>query len=429
MMGRYGIKNSTIHLTLIILMKAVLDFVYAFYVSEYFYFAGFNLEIDVTKLILSYVLVISLFFMMGMQGNTLTAFAINILMIFLYLPIVSLWALGDRSSVLIILVTFSIITIWYTSKCKLPAMHSSFQSEKVYLFLSWSGVALATLIVILKGGLGLVSFDFIDVYSKRDIFKSYSSTPFFAYIFIWVVKMLIPVLVAHYLLNKKLGVVLLLLSIQLLLFFISGNKEYVFYPLMAIFLSIVPYKSNVAVSTYLLKVLILFTCVVLMFVDDESKVIIVALYSRLFFSVALNHFEYISFFQNNEYVIWSNSIFKYLVSYPYQEPIPNLIGYGRWAESAESFANAGYVASGYMQLGTLAVFMYSIVIGLLLKISVRISMNVPNNIKFTVVGISVIQLINADLPSVILTHGFGIGLLILFMYRSADSTRKCNLLH
>ena len=81
--------------------------------------------------------------------------------------------------------------------------------------------------------------------------------------------------------------------------------------------------------------------------------------------------------------------------------------------------NTGYIASGYMHIGILGVLIYTLTLVILFMVMDSIMKHQTKYfpIMLGIALISLLQLINADLPTAFLTHGIGIGMLIMFFLR------------
>jgi hypothetical protein len=114
--------------------------------------------------------------------------------------------------------------------------------------------------------------------------------------------------------------------------------------------------------------------------------------------------------------ILSNSIFSKFIEYPFQLPVPNLIG-EYLLGNEKSHANTGMVASGYAHFGFLGVTIYSILLGFILKIINYFS---RKNIPFWLIfSMSIIPLrtliVSSDLLVVLFTHGLILTILVLYL--------------
>ena len=151
------------------------------------------------------------------------------------------------------------------------------------------------------------------------------------------------------------------------------------------------------------------------------------LIGRTFFSVALNHFDYYQFFQSNPFLMWSNSFLKHFIVNPYDVPVPALIGVDRWGRGGDAFANAGYVASGYMHLGLLGVLLYSVILGLLFKLYDWLVLGRTTlSLGLVVSALAILQVVNVDLTTALLSQGIAVSLLVLFLLGARQRTPTNN---
>ena len=123
-------------------------------------------------------------------------------------------------------------------------------------------------------------------------------------------------------------------------------------------------------------------------------------------------------------MFWSNSVLSYFLSYPYDLSLSHVIG--RYLGNEGMSANNGFVASGFAHAGIFGVFFYALIIGLILRFINDVTYNLLP--LWFAVALSIVPLrsllISSDLFTVMLTHGFIIALLIIFLARSKKNAQN-----
>jgi hypothetical protein len=136
---------------------------------------------------------------------------------------------------------------------------------------------------------------------------------------------------------------------------------------------------------------------------------------RVFFIPAMLNYEYYELIAFDRFVWWSDSKLTLgLAQYPYSESVPYLIGARIGLPNAH--ANAGWVGSGYMHAGWLGVLSYALLIGLLLAL--LNDRRAERRDRFGAMAFFVSFLwifMSSDLPSVMLTHGMLLGIVLFHM--------------
>jgi len=148
---------------------------------------------------------------------------------------------------------------------------------------------------------------------------------------------------------------------------------------------------------------------------------------------SLNHYDYYEFINANGFTWFSNSVLSGWIEYPYSESIPNIIGFGRWGAGKENFANTGFLASGYMHMGLFGMLFFSCIVGVVFwLVDSMLQTSKLAAVGFAMFSIPVWVSVNADLGTVMLTHGMFVGTLGVWLlsagnkssYRVNDVSKK-----
>jgi hypothetical protein len=288
----------------------------------------------------------------------------------------------------------------------------------------FSGIIVVTVWMLAVGGLRYFNLDLTLVYDFRDDVGDLIDQGFMSYLNVWVTKIFGPVLLALALWRKNYLLAGLVFGLHIFWFGISSHKAVLFYPILIVFLWVWFRKTRALFIVPASMSLGVVISILLYFIHEEILVSSMFI-RRVFFVPAKLTFDYYEFFSVNPFVYWSNSITSYFINYPYTTSpallIGDYVGTGGWA-------NNSFLATGYMHAGIFGVLIYGILVGLLFRLVDSLARNgVPVWVAIaTMIVPSQVLLTSADLPTALLSHGFGMSLLILFFLRSAhpNSTHK-----
>lgn len=117
------------------------------------------------------------------------------------------------------------------------------------------------------------------------------------------------------------------------------------------------------------------------------------------------NFEYMQFFEGGPYYLWADSKLTLgLISSPYDYVYSALIGkefYG----SSETFANTGFIGSGFAQAGLVGVIIYSVLLGILMSIAVTAARRQAFPFTAAFIPVVVTGILSSDALTTILSHG------------------------
>ncbi|ALC88207.1 hypothetical protein AM499_12100 [Bacillus sp. FJAT-22090] len=127
-----------------------------------------------------------------------------------------------------------------------------------------------------------------------------------------------------------------------------------------------------------------------------------------------NHFLYYDFFSSNEKVYLSNSIFRFFIENPYPIPIPNLIG-SIYYQNYDTWVNVGYLADAYMNFGFLGILLFSILLGIILKMFDTLSHEKGIELVIVTSFIPFFGLMSGALLTKLLTGGILLAFVLLIL--------------
>lgn len=402
----------------LICFRVVLDLSYVDFVQPMFYYMGFNYELNIYRYILSWFVYFISFFFLNKFINKVSDYFIVTCIIFLMAPTTSMFGLDYSLSptpVLLCVMSISIIRILLVRKVKFfpnfGVVPNGYIISIVVSFLLIMIVAAN----LYRSGVNL-NFNPEDVYKFRDSNAELADVGFFAYLNNWVYQIISMFLLVAFLSKKSIIGIFAVLVLQFFFFAASAHKAVLFMPFMVFGLWFVLEKSN---KTYYITSLylgfVLFLYLYYLVVDD---ILLPSIFiRRAFFIPSQLNFFYYEFFSVNEFVFWSQSVLSNFIEYPFDTDISSLIG--SWAFGDDTRANNGLISSGYANAGVFGVIIYSVVLGLVLRLIDDLSIGrfpIWFPVSLTAIPLNV-AMIQADLLTSILTHGLIVSIFLLFLAR------------
>lgn len=267
------------------------------------------------------------------------------------------------------------------------------------------------------GGFRFLNFDIRRVYEFRTA-ASENLPWIYGYLVSGVSKALIPFVIALACAHRAFWLALLATASSVLLFGLTANKEPLFIPIM-VFCVYYFYRfgriqawfvfaiicaaivSNFAIQAYRTS-------------GSELGVWVGAIIgNRVLMLPSLINYAYFDQFSEGARYWWSESRLTFgLVAPPFPRTSANLIGMNYFGH-AETFANTGWIGSGYAQAGALGVILYSIGMGIVFLLIDGIAKGFGSRTTVAMFIVLVLAMItSSDFVTMFLTHGMLLGLLL-----------------
>lgn len=412
---------------LVLLFKALVDLTFVKIISPAYGYAGMTANINLEKVIFSYLVVLVLGLLLPHTYRRPSDFSLTILLVFVLVPILSLWGLRDEATSFACLAagSFAFLLIlmrirFLNIRKRLPRMALS---RRAYSILGGAFVLALLTRIMARGGLQYFNLNFADVYKLRTIVGRELLSGPWGYIWIWCGKGFLVLGMAVALWSRRWKTFGVLVFLELCLFGFTTHKELVFYPLMIGFVYVCERKNLPLVKTFLLSMSATIGVAALLDHITGNHLFSGLLILRTFDIVGINHFAYYHFFQSHPYLSFSNGILSRLIENPYRVAVPLLIGAGRYGPDSQAFANAGYIASGYMEVGVWGVWGYTAMVVVLMKLFDRLAeQTIPVGLVCAVMAVSIFQLVNVDLPTALFSHGVGVNFVGLAVWNGWRQT-------
>ena len=413
-------------------LRVTLDFTYVNYVDKFFHeslsagvFAFTEngtlrlLESYVIGLTLSIWLAASLYSRWRPSGIALLLYFVIVI-----LPLSSLYGLTDASRAFFYAAAGSFAVLMVVTelipRVRLPHPHLSMIHLGLTVILGICFYVYGWL--ILSGGLGRLNFDLLSVYEVRTEYVQ-RRAPFLGYFVPWQANV-INILILCYGLHKR---NLWLLGIagvaQLLLFGMTGHKSFFLSPVLAIGIYFIWRRKNALFYIFAgTSVLVLASYV--LFLATNNHLPPSLLIRRLFFVPAANHLIYYDFFSQPEhpFVMLSNSILAPFIGYPYDMSVTQVISWAYWGRGFSP--NVGYLGDAFAHFGFMGMFLFSIILGLFLRVVDSVGSRLPANLVAAVMATSTMAFTNSGLFTSLLTHGLIPAVVSLWLLRSVVERRS-----
>lgn len=425
-MRSVGLKlsaNRTIFYTALIAFRAVLDLSYANIISEFFVSEGFSSSIDFSQYVISWVVYLISFACAVDRVRKVSHYFFAMAILSIVAPLTSLYGLDSSKPLFPVLVTIAALyVIYFMSRVNVLSVKN--------LPVLTGGRALA-IVVSLAFVLFLIvwfamsgarpNLDLAEVYQYREANSELTGGGILAYTNNWTYQVFSIYLISFALLYKRYFLVVLLLLAQVYFFSIASHKSILFIPLL-VFGSWMYFRYSNSLILLPVAYIVVIGCTLLSFYLFGDIVLSSMFSRRVFFVPANLCFVYFDFFSSHPQVYWSNSVLSSLSAYPYGElGVPYVVG--EYLNRPGLGANNGFVSSGFAHAGLLGVFFYAVIIGFILRlINDMASESMP---IWIAVAISVVPLrsvlVSSDLFTVMLTHGFGMAIILIYLSRVSRS--------
>lgn len=417
--------HKLIFMFLVLMFRALLDVSYVTVITQSFGSEGFVLDVHALNYVVSWAIYMLSLILLSDRVRSVSHYFFAAAVLSLVAPLTSLYGLDASRPVFPVLISVSALFCSYFF-CNQNII--SFKGLPIIL----GGRVMAVALSLFFVGFLVIWFyfsgaksnlDFSAVYEYREQNAELTAQGIFAYTNNWTFQVFTIYIICFALFARRFFAVLLLLAVQVYFFSVASHKSILFLPLLVIS---VWYYLGRSDSLLILPA----ACVGVILLTLISYTVLGDLWlsslmsRRVFYVPADLCFVYFDYFSSHAQVYWSNSILSSLLAYPYGDRgIPYVIG--EYLGKPNMGANNGFVSSGYAHAGLFGVFFYAILVGLLLKLVNDLSRgSMP---IWVAIAISIVPLrsllLSSDLFTVMLTHGFGVAIVMMYLSRKRPSTQ------
>lgn len=277
----------------------------------------------------------------------------------------------------------------------------------------WLAFALATVGLLaavtgvrpLVAGLG-AAYEIRDVYRVR-----LGGFPLLPYMLSAQAYILNPLLLVHGVRTRRWFTVVAVTGLQYYLYTQTGFKTYLLSVPLLLAVAVVIHPR---VRTAILPVGLVAGITGAAVLDVLARsILFTSLFTRRFLSVpGVLMAEYVDFFNNHVLAKLSHSVLEGWFSYPYDLPIPYLIGRYMLVVRSNA-ANANLYADAFANFGWVGVLVVGVLLGFVLVLADRAAHGLPIAVSAVVLTMPCIALANSALLTVLVTHGLGLGIVAL----------------
>jgi len=400
------------------LFRYVLDFLYVSYVTR-FYTHDFSLSGNgALRLVESYA--IALILCVWITSSLYRRWRPSGIVLILYfvvvmLPLSSQYGLADAPPPLMYAAAGSIALLTIVTevhpKLKLPKP----SRELVYMvIIGLFGISAYVYgWLVFTGGLGRLNWNLLRVYEVRAKYTQ-SLGPFMGYFVPWQAYVINVCGLLHALRRKVYWLLGLMTVAQLFLFGMTGHKSFLLAPILAVGVYLIWQKRS-----FFLWVLMGASLLTLasygFFLITDIEFVPSLFIRRLFFVPARLHVLYYDFFSQPDHPFYmlSDSIFRGLLENPYGMPMVRLIALTYWGR--DFWPDVGYLGDAYGNFGFLGMFLFSIILGFVLRIVDSVGSRLPPHFVAAAIVMPAMALTESALFTSMLTHGLVPAVLVLWV--------------
>ncbi|MGI6555347.1 MAG: hypothetical protein ACOX2P_08385 [Bacillota bacterium] len=415
-MNNITIQKSTIKLTLLLLLfKVFLDLAYLYVVSPVYAHSGFTISIQPLAVLESYILVFVIGIVLPPTLKKASHFFLWMFAVSSLIPSLSFYAMHSGSRAFTYAMFFCFLCVLFVSKLPVIKMGTLREGLTIGISLCIIMVFVVLLSMITKGGFSFFNLDLTKVYEFRRNAGALINTGIWGYLNTWAFKVINPAMIGWALWQKKYRLVIAFIALQVVFFGISSHKSVLFYPVLVLIVYFF-YKQKHPLK-YLTLGLIAVVIVSAGFYFVFNNIWPASLFiRRVFFVPAHLNFVYHDLFSEIGHVYLSNSVFSSWIPYPFDYPPTLMVSYYMHGHY-NTWANNGFLASGYMHFGYFGMFLFSIITGLFLWITdILITSRMPLWLGITIIIAPFHSLFtSSDLFTSMLTHGIIVALVLLLV--------------
>ena len=418
------VRRSRLLIVVLALMyRVVIDLSYAFVVEPLFHYAGYELRPNLEYLYTSYILVAVMALLLPSREDHPSTDITFVFYVITYIPFTSLFALQPGDPEYFILLNLAFLILFATVKF-VPTFRAlpniSYRLQVLFaLTLLCTAYVFAT--VVIRGGLSLVTFDITRVYSVRWDINNKILVGLSSYLVEWCSKIFIPALLVYGIWTKRRVVTLGSLALIIVFFGITSAKGVLAYPILVL-IAYYGKKWDKFRTGFLWAAIAVPVLAFITYLSFGDVLVTGFLLNRIYFVPTLANFQYYDFFQTHPMVYWSNTFMSAFYAYPYNDPIPIIMGRATFEGGTDSFTNVGIFATGYMQFGVIGMLIFPLLAGLSLKVIDSLAVNrMPAYVALALSVVAGIQYLSGDLTETLLSHGVFMAWVTIYLMGDPES--------
>ena len=423
--------NNRAALISVIILKLVMDFFFIKVVANiYGYYDYYRVDPNAGKYIVSWIICILLWGMMPKE-ESIKAFFLHVQFILLIMPMLTLYAFTpDRSTIYMLVVTVAIIIesfLLTRKKRKYKPFKIKEISEFVSVFFCFFIPLMLALIWSYGGFSGLEAFDLDKLYEIRAAAEYPAAL---SYIISWLTITIIPFYIVYCLDNRKYGIAVVLLMIDIFLYMILAHKMIYLSLIVIVGVYILAKSGHLVKLMYIGMIGLLILLTGMFFIEKNTSTATLMGVSfvgnRFLFGSATNKFFFYDFFSQYPKIHFSDGMIGKMLGMTnlYGYPSGQII-YGFVTEGGLGLSNSntGYLGDGYAQAGIVGIIACAVVLAYIIDYISTYDEKISFAVLAPMVALYVIVLADVALTTVLLTSGLFIFIVLLAIYARENSER------
>lgn len=377
-------------------------------------------DLNIYKYVFSFILIFIvglLFKSLAKPLGNISYLVISFQFLFIIVPFVSLSAQNSRSYIPLVLVLLShyilLIINRFKTSIKIPNFSKSTTYFLYFIFVFLTAYTIFELVIKANS----IVVDFSEVYKYR---AANESNTFFmkGYLLDALASVFLIFYVLHARSKNQIIPQVCLIVLGMSLYFITGFKAYLFmYLLIAFYLVINKYLDLRCMVSLVMVATPLLYISSWLFSYIWHNDIPIAMLERIFATPAALSELYYRFFNTYDYALGSGSKLEFIFDAPYTLEPKSLIAYYFWGYKFSP--NVSWTIDAYSNFGYAGVLIYSLILGLFLKLADLMSANLDNKLGYELLFFRfAIAVSSSALPTALLTHSGFLSLLSIVLLSS-----------
>jgi hypothetical protein len=414
--------QRAVHLIGASLYFACLLLTYQHFVYEKFAYQGFDLDFEQRKLLLSLAVLFILVLLTNSNSTKPSEFFSLIYLYLTIIPTLIFFIFNEYSPLFLCTVVLSFL---------FPLVWCRYFILKIPIFRNGRNFAFslsAFLIFVFLANLSLklkeltFNFDLNLIYDFREENKDAAGLGILAYFNNWVLFIIGPMFIGWVYTKKSRIGLLAVFLFYILCFGVTQDTIVLFIPVVIIGAMYILGKRQWLMVFLPIALSALLATSFLIFYFYDSLFPATWFPRRVFFVPVQISEAYFSYFQSNPFVYWSQSNFTLnLIDTIYSNSDRVSVIIGQFM-GLNSNANTGFLSAGFMHFGYLGAAFYTFCVGLLMSLLDGIC---RSKIDVAAVFLPMFMIFfSSDLPTVFLTKGLLLALLIIMLLRTSSFRRE-----
>lgn len=407
------LKIKTKSSILLFIYKIILEFSYINYVHPTHGYEGFILNFNIIKMFESYMATLIIILFLPLSEKKPSSLAIKILYIIMITPILSIYYLKSESRIYFYGVVFAFLITIISIKFRIIKLSNyKMKLDKWINFgLLFNTIAVYGGMIYFNGLPNLKLLDLMQVYIIRATINY--GFNFMKYLVAWQGVIINPYLIIYNLEKSNIKLSIFFTILQITLYLITGNRAFFLYPVVIIALFYFTKKRSIINMLIKSTIIGLIISLIAFHYKITRWLASLFIYRALFLPAQIS-FQYYDYFSKNGFVKLSHSVFKRFFRTPVYDNNPVLIIGEVFYKN--NHPNTGYLGDAYMNFGIPGMLIFSVLLGIILKLLDDLSNNGhKRTISKAFVFILMVSLSNMGLLTVLMNGGMGLYLLIMFL--------------